>query len=437
MFEACTNVVEKMDLVDVLQRLGIDHHFEEQIATTLCNIYKSEFNSSSLHEVALRFRLLRQHGLWVPADEFDKFKLENGSFIDETTNNDLKGLLSLFNATNLLTHNEGTLEEALVFAKQQLESVQGSLSPRANQVWRALKIPLPRTLKRVEAVQYIQEYRLHQRWWKSLSKEIGLEYVRDRMILVKLFMLTSLLDDTYDEHATLEESRQLTKAIERWDENDISSLPGYIKKFFLKLIRNFKEFEDELEPHEKHRIAYARKALISKSYLQEAEWSYHDYIPSFNDHVNVSTISAGGQVMCVGLLVGMGGVATKEAFEWAIGSTDAVRACGEVSRFMDDMADFKRGRNKMDVATSVECYMNEHNVTSEVALTKIGSFVDDAWKTLNQALFEHRALLPVLQRARNFAMSMMIIFLDQKDGYTNSKVLEETLKNQFVKHIPL
>jgi hypothetical protein len=37
----------------------------------------------------------------------------------------------------------------------------------------------------------------------------------------------------------------------------------------------------------------------------------------------------------------MGDVATKEAFEWAIGHTDAIRASGEVSRFMDDMADFK------------------------------------------------------------------------------------------------
>ena len=45
--------------------------------------------------------------------------------------------------------------------------------------------------------------------------------------------------------------------------------------------------------------------------------------------------------MCVGSLVGMGDVGTKEAFEWAIGSTDAIRARGEVSRFMDDMADFK------------------------------------------------------------------------------------------------
>ncbi|CAN6325232.1 unnamed protein product [Urochloa humidicola] len=490
LFEACkNNVVEKMDLVDVLQHLGIDHHFKEQIATTLSSIHKEEFNNSSLHEVALRFRLLRQHGLWVSAGEFDKFKNEDGSFISDITN-DPKGLLSLYNAANHLTHNEGALEEALLFARRHLELIQSSLkSPLAEQVERALKIPLPRTLKRVEAVSYIPEYSVDQRhnpailelakldfnllqhlhqkelktisqWWKGLSKNIGLEYVRDRivecyfwaysvyyeqeyararMILVRLFMLTSLLDDTYDDHATLEESQELTKAIERWDESDSYLLPEYMKKFFHKVIKNFKEFENEVEPHEKYRIAYARKGfqLISKIYLQEAEWSHHDYIPSFNDHVNVSTISAGGQLVCVGLLVGMGDIATNEVFEWAIGSTDVIRACGEVSRFMDDMVDFKRGRNKMDVVTSVDCYMKEHNVTSEVALAKIGSFVDDAWKRLNQALFEHHALLPVLQRVTNFAMSMMIIFQDQRDGYTDSKELKETLKSQFVKHIPL
>jgi fumarate reductase subunit D len=66
--------------------------------------------------------------------------------------------------------------------------------------------------------------------------------------------------------------------------------------------------------------------LISESYLQEAEWCHQDYIPSFNDHVNVSTISAGIQLLTVGLLVGMGDVATKEVFEWAIGSNnDAIR----------------------------------------------------------------------------------------------------------------
>ena len=41
------------------------------------------------------------------------------------------------------------------------------------------------------------------------------EYTRARMILARLFMLASLLDDTYDVHATLEECRKLNEAIQR------------------------------------------------------------------------------------------------------------------------------------------------------------------------------------------------------------------------------
>jgi hypothetical protein len=69
LFEACKDVVEKLNLVDVLQHLGIDRHFKEQIDTTLNNIQGAEFNSSSLHEVSLHFRLLRQHGIWVSAGD--------------------------------------------------------------------------------------------------------------------------------------------------------------------------------------------------------------------------------------------------------------------------------------------------------------------------------------------------------------------------------
>ncbi len=65
LFDAFDGVAEKMNLVDTLQRLGIDHLFEEEIATTLNTIHGAEFDSPSLHDVALRFRLLRQQGLWV------------------------------------------------------------------------------------------------------------------------------------------------------------------------------------------------------------------------------------------------------------------------------------------------------------------------------------------------------------------------------------
>lgn len=55
----------------------------------------------------------------------------------------------------------------------------------------------------------------------------------------------------------------------------------------------------------------------------------------------MSVISSGAPMICVASLIGMGDVATKEAFEWAIGCTDAVKASGEVTRFVDDLAAFK------------------------------------------------------------------------------------------------
>ncbi|CAM0153072.1 unnamed protein product [Urochloa decumbens] len=490
LFGACKNVMEKLNLVDTLQHLGIDHLFVEPIETTLSSIHKAGFNSSILHEVALRFRLLRQHGLWVSADEFNKFKHEDGSFVSDITN-DPKGLLGLYNAANLLVHGEGQLEEALSFARHHLESMRCNLkSPLAEQVGRALKIPLPRNIRREETISYILEYdmqdetykaailelaklefnrlqHVHQKelkeislWWKDLYGDVKLDYVRDRVVegyfwsysclyeeeharsrvvLAKLLMLTSLLDDTFDEHATLEECRVLAKAIERWDENDVSVLPEYLKKFFLRLISNFREFEELLEPHEKYRSAYIRKVFqnISKSYLQEAEWSHQNCTPSFRDQVNVSVVSAGGELVAIGLLFGLGVIATKEVFEWATQNSNTVRAVGEISRFIDDLTDFKRGRNKRDVASSVECYIKENNVTSEVALAKVTSLVDDAWKTLNQELFEDRAPLSVINQITNFGRSVMFLYHDGRDGYTNSKEVKEALESHFVKHIPI
>lgn len=51
-------------------------------------------------------------------------------------------------------------------------------------------------------------------WSYTVHYERG--QARARMILAKVFMLTSLLDDTYDVHATLEEARELNKAIQRY-----------------------------------------------------------------------------------------------------------------------------------------------------------------------------------------------------------------------------
>ncbi|XP_047051054.1 tau-cadinol synthase-like [Lolium rigidum] len=485
--EACSTIVDQLNLVDTLQHLSIDHHFNEQIVSILRNIHASESNSSNLHEVALRFRLLRQHGLWVSPDVFNKFKDEDGAF-NVHISNDPRGLLSLYNASYLLTHGETGLEEGILFARQHLESMESDLKPPlAEQVRRSLQLPLPKTLKRVEALHYMSEYkdepmhnssilelakldfnllqRLHwkelkalSRWWRDLYKEVGLAYSRDsvvecylwsytayyeqeysraRIILAKIVAIIIMTDDTYDVRASLMECRQLNEAIQRWEESAISLLPEYLKKFYLKLISTFQDFENELKQDEKYRVSFSIKAfqVLSINYLQEAEWSHHNYKPRFNDQVEVSSICSGAPLACVGLFVGMGDTATKEVLEWALGCMDAVKASAVVTRLMNDIASFKRGKNKNDVASSVECYISEHGVTGDVAIAKIGSIIEDAWKTTNQARFELAELFPAVQRVANVSISMWFMYANQKDAFTFSNGLDGTIRCMFVNPI--
>jgi hypothetical protein len=63
MFNTGNSTTERMFLVDALQHLGIDHHFQVQIHNTLRELSQNQLAcSASLCEEALRFRLLREHG---------------------------------------------------------------------------------------------------------------------------------------------------------------------------------------------------------------------------------------------------------------------------------------------------------------------------------------------------------------------------------------
>lgn len=131
--------LQKMELIDVLQRLGVAYHFEKEIDEILSQIYNDHIESEDLHIVALHFRLLRQYGyniltsnfkilllfffyvyshkmhkLYV--DIFIEFKEVEGSF-KASLRNDVKGLLSLYEATYLCTLEDDILDGSLNLQK--------------------------------------------------------------------------------------------------------------------------------------------------------------------------------------------------------------------------------------------------------------------------------------------------------------------------------
>jgi hypothetical protein len=67
--KSATDTFERMNLIDTIGRLGIGYHFEKEINEVLTSLNDAKFGSNNklIHEVALRFRLLRQHGFHVSA----------------------------------------------------------------------------------------------------------------------------------------------------------------------------------------------------------------------------------------------------------------------------------------------------------------------------------------------------------------------------------
>ncbi|KAG8064340.1 hypothetical protein GUJ93_ZPchr0004g39398 [Zizania palustris] len=301
--QTCNNVVEIMHLVDAIQRLGIDHLFKQDICSILSVINGSEFHSSNLHDVATRFRLLREHGFWVSSDAFNKFRGSDG----------------------------------------------------------------------------------------------------------------------------------------RWDESAIPLLPDYLKKFYCKILNIFKEFEDQVAVNEKYRVSYAKKEFqnLSTYYLQEAEWSHQDYKPSFKEQVELSTMSSTVPLLSVSAMLGSYETVTNEAFQWAASHPSGVIACAKIMRFMNDIAAFKCRKSKGDSESSLECYIDEHKVTSKVAIDKIDALIEDQWRTLNQARYEHSSLLPVVRRVVNLAAATVFFYGGRKDAYTCITHLQEVIDNLFFKPVPI
>ncbi|CAN1266211.1 (E)-beta-farnesene synthase [Linum perenne] len=153
---------EKLNLVDVILRLGIGYHFEEEIQRLLQQVYDDQ-DGRDLWTVSLRFRLLRQHGYNVSSDAFKRFKIGDGGSFKEEIVNDFEGMLSLYEAAYMRIQGESILDEAIHFTKLHLEATKfddssSSSSQLAKRISHALERPLRKGVAKIEQLFFITVY---------------------------------------------------------------------------------------------------------------------------------------------------------------------------------------------------------------------------------------------------------------------------------------
>jgi (-)-germacrene D synthase len=98
------------------------------------------------------------------ADVFNKYKDDKGN-LKENLTTDVKGLLSLYEASYLSAHGEIILDEALVFTETHLKSMVARLvSPLADQVTHALNRPVHGGIVKYEqwySISFYEQDELH------------------------------------------------------------------------------------------------------------------------------------------------------------------------------------------------------------------------------------------------------------------------------------
>ncbi|KAK3034686.1 hypothetical protein RJ639_032447, partial [Escallonia herrerae] len=107
---------------------------------------------------------------------FDKFKDSTGKFKPAVAS-DPRGMLALYEASQLRVKGEDILDEALEFTATHLESFESNLNPTlANQVMHALYQPHHSGVPRVEARHFISAYQADESRDESLLRLAKLDY---------------------------------------------------------------------------------------------------------------------------------------------------------------------------------------------------------------------------------------------------------------------
>ncbi|KAG6696544.1 hypothetical protein I3842_09G152900 [Carya illinoinensis] len=348
--EEAEDPFEGLSMIDAVQCLNIDYHFQEEIEAILRRQYvryitHGEYgHHDDLHVVALRFRLLRQQAYYVaPALLFNKFKDEERIFNKELSE-DIEGLMALYEASHLNIEGEDVLDEAgkkdcdninharvvgktlghayhkslaSFTAREFFDNSQGS-SGRLNDLLQLAKLDFNMTQS-----MHQKEIAQISKWWGDLGLAKELKFARnqplkwyicsmvclvdpdlsdERVELTKPISLIYIIDDIFDVHGTLEEVTLFKEAINKWDFGGLDQLPEYMKICFKALCDITEEISQKIDQkHGSNPLDSLRKmwASLCNAFLVEAQWFALGQSPKSKDYLENAIVSSGVHVVLV------------------------------------------------------------------------------------------------------------------------------------------
>ncbi|XP_021850089.1 (3S,6E)-nerolidol synthase 1 isoform X2 [Spinacia oleracea] len=424
--------VEELIMIDAIQRLGLEYYFHDEIQDVLerhhvqC-ITIGEYGSN-LHDVALRFRLLRQAGYNVSADIFSRFKNKDGKFSKEL-GRDMRGLMSLFEASQLSTPVDHILDYAGEFCGKLLKSTlkNGSGQPEARLIGTTLRSPYHKSLPRLITQNEVNTYEtsikiLHDcsgmsdwiyelqdlaridvnkayishgdeitqvsRWWKELCLTEKLTLARNQPVkwhmwslvilpgpnmaelrteLTKAISFIYIIDDIYDVYGTIKELTLFTEAVNRWDYANTKDLPDYMTMCLKALYDTTNDISSKI--YNKHgwnpKVCLQKAwAELCNAFLVETRWLSSGHLPNTEEYLKNGIISSGVYVVSANIFSLLGEAVNHRSTILFNSHPDIVSSAARILRLWDDLGTSKDENQIGRDGSFIACYMNQHKDSS-------------------------------------------------------------------------
>ncbi|KAK3122687.1 hypothetical protein QOZ80_8AG0616830 [Eleusine coracana subsp. coracana] len=385
---ASSDLIRKLELIDTLQRIGVDYHYKEEIHELLCRVYDDSDDGGydDLYLTSLRFYLLRKHGYSVSSDVFLKFRDEKGNI----SSDDLKELT--------IWWKDFQSQTDLSFARDRM----------------------------VE---------LHF-WMLGVLYEPY--YSNSRIMITKFVVLASVLDDLYDSYSTTEESNIFTRAIERWDKQMMEQFPDYLKAILINILNTTNKIEEDLKLQGNKHAEMVKKMVIdtARFYNAEVKWRDEHYIPdTIEEHLKISLPSSVCMQIAAMAFILLGDFTSREDVEWAFTFPKIIRGICIVARIGNDIVSHEREQAATKhVASTVQACMKQYGVTVEEANDKLRVIIEEAWMDMVEECLDQKHPMALLEKAVNIAQTMDFMY-KHGDAYTFSLKLKNVITSMYVNSV--
>ncbi|XVF69194.1 hypothetical protein PTKIN_Ptkin11bG0060900 [Pterospermum kingtungense] len=490
--------LDKIYLINSLNRLGVWYHFESKIEEQLSHLFITlmpkllEDNNCDLHKVAVTFQVFRFHGYKMPCDVFSKFQDADGKF-KEALIGDIKGMITLYEACHFKTNGEIILDEALAFTKRHLGSLANqSISPHLRvYIENALFRPYHHSMQIFEAKQYISFYEKDEskndvllkfakcnfnwlqlllrpelnvllRWYDKLKLKSKLPYARHRMvesffyslgvyfqpcyavarnILAKHTCLIGFLDDVYEAHGFYEELKHLTDALRRFDISAMDDLPAdYLKTIYEIILYVHDESENKIRKEGRSfSISYAKTEYIKYAIAEDVETRrrHEGYEATFDEYLENGLYTSATIAAMAQVFIGVP-EADENAYEWLINNNNKFpRALQKATRLYNDIVTNEVEEKRGLINTATQCYMKQYNVSREEATKAFRAIIAAAWEDINEGcLRPTRAAMPVVRSGLNYQRMLDFAYRDL-DSYTANVYWKDIIPKVLTEPVPI